>query len=174
MLARGYNEAIRTIRRRKKLTQKTCAARSGIDQRDWSKYETGAKRITQHALDRMRDALECTDTDLWLLANPVQVAHHSRQAQEIREDSFAYGVTPAPAAAAQRLMAMDEKALPAEEQHWFKVQRNALATTLTNLYTALTNVLTAIDQVAARYWELVGKLPAADDDIEENNTADTD
>ncbi len=168
MLARGYRQAIRTIRRRKKLTQKECAKRSGIDQRDWSKYETGKKRITQHALDRMRDALECTDTDLWILANPVQVAHHSRQPQEIREDSYAYGSTPPPAAAAQRLLAMDETALPAEERHWFRAQRNALATALTNQHTALTNVLTAIDQVVARYWELVGKLPAADDDIMED------
>lgn len=161
MISRGYKEAIRTIRRRRKLTQKTCAQRIGMDQREWSKYEKGKQRITQNALNRMRDALECTDTDLWILANPIQVAHHSRQPEEIREDSYTYGSTPVPAGAARRLLAMDEKLLPVGEQHWFKVQRNALAT-------ALTGLLSAISHLVAKYWELVGELPPADDDLKEN------
>ncbi len=161
MLDRGYPEAVKIIRKRKKLTQKECAQRVDMDPKVWSRYETGKATITNGAIESMRKALQCTESELWHLAMPAQRAHYHGHTEEVREEAPDFG-TPMAAGASvvQRLMALDENALPAEERGWFKANRNALAT-------ALTSMLTLVDNFVERFLDSAGRLRLAKEAKEE-------
>ncbi len=138
-----------------------------MDKKTWSKYETGANRITNKALAKMREALECTESELWHVAFPIQRAYHQGKANQVREEGAdaEYGTATA-AGLFQSLWAMDETGLPAEDKKWFNADRNALAT-------ALSGVLAVFDTLAERYVALTTKLRSAEEDTETGESSET-
>ncbi len=162
MLDIGYKEAVRTLRKRKGLTQEQCAARIGMKDKNWSKYETGAVKITEQALARLRKALQCTKAELFYLALPYQRAYHNAPAEEIREDAPEFGTTPAATRAVRRLLALNEKALPAGEQHWFKLERDHLAA-------LLARAVAMAEDLVEKYLYLIGKARRAQDEEDDKN-----
>lgn len=165
MLSVGYKEAVRTIRRRKGLTQEECAERVDMKAKLWSKYETGAVRITAKALARMREALECSKAELFHLALPYQRAFHQDESGEIREGAQAYGTKPIPTNKVKRILALDENALPAEERHWFKVERDDVAA-------ILSRAQDMADNLTEKYLDHIARARRAQDAEDDKNRQD--
>ncbi len=166
MLSIGYREAIRTLRKRKRLTQEICAERAGMQPKLWSKYETGKVRITANALERMRRAIGCSEVELFHLALPYQHLYHEGHGQEVREPTYEYGKTPTVGGPVRRLRNLDVQELPAEDQHWLKAERD-------HLVVLLEHGLTLADNLIEKYLYLMAQARRAQDAEDDLNRSDT-
>ena len=136
-----------------------------MDPRLWSKYETGKVRITANALERMRRAMDCSEAELFYLALPHQHQYHDVHAREVRETASEYGTTPASTGRVRSLLALDVTALPAEEQHWFKAERDHLAI-------LLERGLAMAENLVEKYLYLFGKARRAQDAEDDKNRSE--
>ena len=137
MLFKGYSEAIKCIRLRKKLTQAECAenaraaTRSKIDEKTWSKYETGLMNPTANALPAIAAGLGVGETELWEESLREERAHYCGRSDLFR-GNLAEEAPPIAAAIVQGLWAMKVEALPREQRHAFESKRRDLAALLTS------------------------------------------
>ena len=166
MLYKGYKQAIRNIRDRNGLSQGECARRVGINSKKWSQYETGNLKLTEKVLPLIREALMCTETQLWQESVRTQSEHYYRLVDEVREEEPQYGTTMA-AGILQGLWALDAEALPHEDQAQFNQERAHLAAGLSSLFSL-------VDLFKDRYWQHLSELRRAQEEEEEEEEEEDD
>ncbi len=132
MLPDGLPEAIRRIRRRKGMSQAQAAVKGGVKAYQWSRYETGGKRLSLDELSIVSNGLGVTRTDLWNEKYEAEKPYYKGpQPGEIGEEAPQYGM-PMVIAVLQSLFEMDSHKLPPEWQKTFNDRRNGLLSSFAN------------------------------------------
>jgi len=132
MLRDGLPDAVKSIRRRKGMTQAEAARKAGVEPYQWSQYETRAKRLSLTELPIITGALGVSKTDIWNEKYEVERPNYEGpQPGELRESGPRYGM-PMVIAVLQSLFEMDSGALPVEWQKTFNDRRNGLLSSFAN------------------------------------------
>ena len=84
----GLGAAVRTIRKKKGLTQEVAAAKAGVHKSTWSVWERG-RQPTTDSLPKILIGLGCTEVELWKHKVQIEAAHY-HQPGLATDQAFAY------------------------------------------------------------------------------------
>lgn len=181
MLYTGINKALATVRERRNLGPGRAAKKCGVQQAQWSKWESNAHRPQDFQLDKVLSGLGCTEAELGKEAAKAAYLHYCAQNQDEEEvDLEALLMLEGITAAVEDL---DWTALDAHSPERIALElkatdllfeRNKLVRARRELAELRRDVIALAVQVSLHFNSIVGARDAQDSKEEDEESSDED
>lgn len=136
MIYDGRCQAIRNLRKRKKLSQKDVEKVGGIATGTVSKWEREERIPTDTKLSDIIKGLRSTEIEFWEEKVSAERKHYQQRAIELGERLPAYNVSVI-GDQLNRLLELDMENVSAESRNEMNELRNHLVATITSMYTVI-------------------------------------